>query len=79
MRQNKWGRIINMTSVAAYIGGNVGPHYAASKGAIIGFTNFIAKAYPKEGITCNAVSPALVASDMLTALQVDPNITPVGR
>lgn len=41
MRSQKWGRIINMTSVAIQLGGIVGPHYAASKAGIWGLPQFI--------------------------------------
>ena len=40
MRSQKWGRIINTSSVAAHVGGIVGPHYAASKAGILGLTHF---------------------------------------
>ncbi|KAH3745676.1 3-oxoacyl-ACP reductase FabG [Pelomyxa schiedti] len=58
-----WGRIINITSVAAYTGGAVGPHYAASKAGMIGLTNSYSNLYVKEGITVNAVAPGLVLTE----------------
>eukprot|EP00026_Physarum_polycephalum_P015419 Phypoly_transcript_16095.p1 GENE.Phypoly_transcript_16095~~Phypoly_transcript_16095.p1 ORF type:complete len:244 (+),score=46.75 Phypoly_transcript_16095:141-872(+) len=80
MRNAKWGRIINMSSVAAYVGGVVGPHYAASKAAIIGLTNGYASQLASEGITVNAICPALVESDMLWNLpSAKPTMIPVGR
>jgi 3-oxoacyl-[acyl-carrier protein] reductase len=42
MRQRKWGRIINLSSVAAQLGGVTGPHYAASKAGTIGLTHSFA-------------------------------------
>ena len=47
MRQRKWGRIINLSSVAAQTGGAVGAHYAASKAGIIGLTHSCASAFVK--------------------------------
>ncbi len=56
MRARQWGRIVNLSSVAAQTGGVVGPHYAASKAGIIGLTHFYAQRLAKEGITVNAHS-----------------------
>ena len=80
MRAAKFGRIINLTSVAAQLGGVVGPHYAASKAGIIGLTHSYAALLVKEGITANAISPALIATDMVTEnLNAKPDKIPVGR
>ncbi|MEG8946960.1 SDR family NAD(P)-dependent oxidoreductase [Rosettibacter firmus] len=58
MRLQKWGRIINMTSVAIQLGGIVCPHYAASKAGIWGLTHSYASQLASEGITVNAIAPA---------------------
>jgi 3-oxoacyl-[acyl-carrier protein] reductase len=80
MRQRKWGRIINMSSVAAQTGGAVGPHYAASKAGIIGLTHSCASSFVKEGITVNAIAPALIETDMVTSnLNASPALIPMGR
>jgi 3-oxoacyl-[acyl-carrier protein] reductase len=80
MRARKSGRIINVSSVAAQVGGVVGPHYAASKAGMHGLTRFYASRLAGEGVTVNSIAPALVRSDMLAQV---PNITPeripVGR
>jgi 3-oxoacyl-[acyl-carrier protein] reductase len=56
-----WGRIINMSSLAARNGGGVGATaYAASKGAIIAFTYGLCKEVADRGITVNAVAPGLI-------------------
>ena len=73
MRQRKWGRIINLSSVAAQTGGAVGAHYAASKAGIIGLTHSCASSFAKEGITVNAIAPALIDTDMVTS---NPNASP---
>ncbi len=67
MRQRRWGRIINLSSVAAQTGGVIGPHYAASKAGLIGLTHSYASLLAKEGITANAIAPALIATDMITS------------
>ena len=80
MRARRWGRIINISSGAAQIGGVVGPHYAASKAGILGLTHGYASLLIKEGITANAVAPSLIETEMTTHdLQVNPNIVPLGR
>ncbi len=80
MRAARWGRIVNISSVAAQVGGVVGPHYAASKAGLIGLTHSYANLLSKEGITVNSVAPALIATDMVRR---NPNaradLIPVGR
>ena len=80
MRARKWGRIVNISSVAAQAGSIVGPHYAASKAGMLGLTRGYAKLVAKEGITVNAIAPALIATDMVTANpNAKPELIPVGR
>jgi len=80
MRSVGWGRIINMSSVAAQLGGVVGPHYAASKAGLLGLTHSYASLLAEEGITVNAVAPALVETEMVTDnLNASPDPIPVGR
>ena len=80
LRERRWGRIINLSSVAAQTGGVVGPHYAASKAGVLGLTHFYASRYAREGITVNAIAPALIATEMVTS---NPNaradLIPIGR
>ena len=73
MRQRRWGRIINLSSVAAQTGGVIGPHYAASKAGLIGLTHSYASLLAREGITVNAIAPALIETDMVTS---NPNASP---
>src|SRR4029450_3387700 len=80
MRQRRWGRIVMISSVAAQLGGVIGPHYAASKAGQLGLMHSYAALLAKEGITANAIAPALIETDMVTgnpALQ--PARIPVGR
>jgi 3-oxoacyl-[acyl-carrier protein] reductase len=80
MREAGWGRILNMSSVASQIGGIVGPHYSASKAGLIGLTHWLASHLAKQNITANALAPALVESDMVTAdLHARPERIPIGR
>lgn len=80
MCRQGWGRIINLSSVAAQLGGVVGPHYAASKAGILGLTHFYAALLAKEGITVNAIAPALVSTEMVTSNpNARPDLIPVGR
>ena len=80
MRTAGWGRIINISSVAAQVGGVVGPHYASSKAGMIGLTHSYARLLAREGITTNAIAPALIETDMVTSnLNATPELIPVGR
>jgi 3-oxoacyl-[acyl-carrier protein] reductase len=80
MRARKWGRIVNLSSVAAQVGGIVGPHYAASKAGMLGLTRFYAQKLAAEGITANAIAPALIDTEMVRAnLNARPDRIPVGR
>lgn len=80
MRQRRWGRIINLSSVAAQTGGAVGAHYAASKAGLIGLTHSCASSFVKDGITVNAIAPALIETDMVTSNpNASPNLIPMGH
>ena len=80
MRQREWGRIINLSSVAAQLGGVIGPHYAASKAGAIGLTHSYAALLAKEGITANAIAPALIETEMITSNPKGrPDLIPIGR
>ena len=80
MRARKWGRIVNLSSVAAQVGGIVGPHYAASKAGLHGLMHFYAAHLAKDGVTANVIAPALIETEMVTSnLKATPGIIPVGR
>jgi 3-oxoacyl-[acyl-carrier protein] reductase len=61
MRERHWGRIIFVSSVAAFTGGIVGPHYAASKAGLLGLMHSLSASLAPHGVTVNAVAPALIA------------------
>ena len=80
MRASRWGRIINVSSVAAQLGGVVGPHYAASKAGMLGLTHAYAALLVKDGITANAIAPALIETAMVTDNpRANASLIPVGR
>jgi 3-oxoacyl-[acyl-carrier protein] reductase len=80
MQARGWGRIVNISSIAAQSGGSaVGASYAASKGGLLGFTHYCASVWAKDGITVNATASALVETDMVRALNVPASVIPVGR
>jgi 3-oxoacyl-[acyl-carrier protein] reductase len=80
MRAQKWGRIINISSVAAQIGGVVGPHYAAAKAGMLGLMRAYAQVLAKEGVTANAICPALIDTEMARSNpRATPSLIPVGR
>ncbi|HVW06117.1 MAG TPA: 3-oxoacyl-ACP reductase family protein [Vicinamibacterales bacterium] len=80
MRAKGWGRIINLSSVAAQLGGVVGPHYAASKAGLHGLTHSYAALLAKEGITVNTIAPALIKTEMVTSNpRARADLLPVGR
>ncbi|MBI2989155.1 MAG: 3-oxoacyl-ACP reductase FabG [Deltaproteobacteria bacterium] len=64
MVMRRWGRIINLSSVAAVRGGRGQSNYAASKGAIDAFTRSLATEVGLKGITVNAIAPGLIVTDM---------------
>jgi 3-oxoacyl-[acyl-carrier protein] reductase len=66
--RSKTGRIINISSVAG-VAGNAGQaNYAASKAGLIGLTKAVAKELAGKGVTCNAVAPGFIATDMTDVL-----------
>jgi 3-oxoacyl-[acyl-carrier protein] reductase len=80
MRERRWGRIINLASVAAQLGGVVGPHYAASKAGLFGLTHAYAAMLAREGITVNTIAPALIETEMVTSNpRARADLIPVGR
>jgi 3-oxoacyl-[acyl-carrier protein] reductase len=80
MRERNYGRILFMSSAAAFRGGVLGPHYAASKAGLHGLTYFLANRTAADGVTVNAIAPGFVETEMLPG---DPSklgeSVPVGR
>jgi 3-oxoacyl-[acyl-carrier protein] reductase len=69
MMSARYGRIINMSSVAAEFGNKGQTNYAASKGGIEGFTRCLAKELASRGVTVNAVAPGFIETDMTAAVR----------
>jgi 3-oxoacyl-[acyl-carrier protein] reductase len=68
MREQQYGRIVNISSVAGKEGNPRMTAYSASKAAVIGFTKSLAKEVATEGICVNAVAPAVVRTKILEQL-----------
>jgi acetoacetyl-CoA reductase/3-oxoacyl-[acyl-carrier protein] reductase len=85
MQAQRWGRIINITSIGGQWGGMRQVHYAAAKAGLINLTHSLARLYSGAGITANAVAPGLVATGMIAkelkskAGKVKAAQIPVGR
>lgn len=75
MMKQKWGRIINITSVVGLLGNAGQANYVAAKAGLIGFTRTVSKEYGGRGITTNAVAPGFIESDMTAKL---PDATKAG-
>ena len=68
MVKQRYGRIVNIASVVAFMGNPGQANYSASKAGIVGLTKTIAKEYASRGITANAVAPGFIATAMTDAL-----------
>lgn len=81
MAARGFGRVLLLSSIAAFTGGRVGPHYAASKAALNGLTHSLANRYAAQGVCVNAIAPALIEDTQM--LPGDPGelaaAIPVGR
>ncbi|MEJ2635897.1 MAG: 3-oxoacyl-[acyl-carrier-protein] reductase [Calditrichia bacterium] len=68
MMKQRYGRIINITSVIGQIGNPGQANYAASKAGIIGLTKSVARELASRNITCNAIAPGFIETDMTAVL-----------
>jgi 3-oxoacyl-[acyl-carrier protein] reductase len=71
MMKARYGRIVNLSSVIGLHGAAGQANYAAAKAGLIGLTMSVAKEYGSRGITCNAVAPGFIESDMTAELPVE--------
>jgi len=81
MLKQKWGRIINISSISGMMGNPGQANYSASKSGIDGFTRSLAKELGSRNITVNSVAPGFIATDMTDSL-TDEELTkkiPLGR
>ena len=63
MRERKWGRIVNMASVAGTLGGFGQASYSTTKSGILGLTKTLAMEGGRHGITCNAIVPGIIGTE----------------
>jgi 3-oxoacyl-[acyl-carrier protein] reductase len=68
MLQRRWGRIVNVSSLAAFAGSAGQTNYAAAKGALVAFTKSLAAEVGPYGVTVNAVAPGFVETEMISFL-----------
>lgn len=68
MAKQRYGRIVNISSVAAFMGNPGQANYSASKAGIVGFTKTVAREYAGRGITVNAVAPGFIETAMTDVL-----------
>jgi 3-oxoacyl-[acyl-carrier protein] reductase len=84
MIRQRWGRIVNVGSVAGVVGNAGQANYAASKAGLIGFTKAVAKEVASRGITANVIAPGFVETKLTDELteaqrQVIMSQIPLGR
>ena len=84
MTRARWGRVINITSVAGVMGNAGQANYAAAKAGIIGFTRSVAREVASRTVTVNAVAPGFVQTDMTASLSEEQrnailSLIPLGR
>jgi 3-oxoacyl-[acyl-carrier protein] reductase len=81
MRGRGYGRILFTSSIAALIGGRIGPDYAASKAGLSGLTHYLASRAAPDGVTVNAIMPALIEDTAMLPGTPDElaQLVPVGR
>jgi len=64
MMRGRWGRIVNISSDAGLMGDLMRAHYASAKAGLLGLTKTTARELAGQGITCNAVAPGIIETDL---------------
>jgi NAD(P)-dependent dehydrogenase (short-subunit alcohol dehydrogenase family) len=68
MAERQWGRIVNISSIAALVGLRHQVAYAATKAGLLGLTRTVTKEYAARGVTCNAVLPGMIATPLVQSM-----------
>lgn len=71
MAKQRWGRVINLSSIVGVIGNKGQANYAAAKAGVIGFTRAVAKEVAAHGVTVNAIAPGFIDTEMTRGLKED--------
>ena len=71
MMRARWGRIVNISSIVGLTGNAGQSNYSAAKAGLIGFTKSVAREYGSRNITCNAVAPGYVRTELTTGSLTD--------
>ena len=79
MVKNKFGRVINISSVAGLMGNSGQVNYSSSKSAMVGFSRSLAKELGSRNITSNVVAPGFIETDMTTFLNDDEKVEVSGK
>ena len=84
MVKARWGRIVNISSIVAFMGNSGQTNYAAAKAGLIGFSKSLAREVASRGITVNLVAPGFILTDMTRDLTEEQHLSliskiPVGR
>ncbi len=79
MTRQRWGRVVNISSVVGLMGNAGQLNYSAAKAGMIGLTKSLAKELASRSVTCNAVAPGFINTDMTAGLDEDVSKEIAGR